>query len=161
MIDLFDPHQAGSDPVGLRLRFLPDPHCSRIVRERVFEYARSRGIGSPILDDLMFAIGEAIANAIEHSHSPSTIEVRCDVDDDKIVAAVVDSGRGFDSAAAVASRLPDDLVERGRGLPIMKGFTDIFALRSIPGQGTAVVLGRYVPRPAVAGLTAKETPATR
>lgn len=118
-----------------------DPHSSKAVRERLLAYAQRRGIEGAILDDFLFAVGEAVANAIEHSKSKTAIEVRCSVDEEKILAIVSDGGQGFEYAGLTA--LPLGLVERGRGLPIMRGFTDIFSLQSTPGVGTAVLLGRY------------------
>jgi anti-sigma regulatory factor (Ser/Thr protein kinase) len=46
----------------------------------------------------------------------------------------------------VEPSLPGADAERGRGLPIMRRCSDIFAIRSEPGRGTAVVLGRYLQR---------------
>ena len=96
----------------------------------------------------MSAVGEALANAIEHSGSSEVIEVRCQIQDDKIIATVIDSGRGFETPPVPEKPIPDAFSERGRGLPIMQRCTDIFAVRSVPGKGTAVVLGRYLREPA-------------
>jgi anti-sigma regulatory factor (Ser/Thr protein kinase) len=59
------------------------------------------------------------------------------------MATVIDSGAGF-STEGPEAELPDALSERGRGLPIMRSCTDIFAVHSVPGKGTAVILGRYL-----------------
>jgi len=40
--------------------------------------------------------------------------------------------------------LPDVYAERGRGLAIIRHFTDRLALRSAPGRGTALILTRCV-----------------
>jgi len=91
---------------------------------------------------------KALANAIEHSDSSDVIEVRCHIEGDKIIATVIDSGKGFETDGTPQKPLPEELSERGRGLPIMQRCTDIFAVRSVPGKGTAVVLGRYLRQPA-------------
>lgn len=98
------------------------------------------------LEEFVFAVGEALANAIEHSCSTDVIEVRCQIEEDKIVATIVDSGAGFRAGSMPKADFPDTLCERGRGLPIMRRCTDIFAVHSVPGRGTAVVLGRYLQR---------------
>jgi len=36
------------------------------------------------------------------------------------------------------------LAERGRGLPIMRRYTDSLSVRSAPGKGTSITLARYV-----------------
>ncbi|HVS45985.1 MAG TPA: ATP-binding protein [Verrucomicrobiae bacterium] len=144
MSDLFDLGREDSDLVGLHVRIPPNPASSRHVRERLLAYAQHRGVAAAVLADFMFAVGEAVANAIEHSHSMTSIEVRCSVDDEKIVAVVTDTGRGFEYGGRAAP--PLGLIERGRGLSIMQGFTDIFSLQSTLGEGTAVLLGRYLRR---------------
>lgn len=126
------------------MRIPPNARFSRSVRQEVLSFARAHRVGGEELDDFVFAVGEALANAIEHSRSSDVIEVRCRVEDDKILATVVDSGTGFASNGVPNVALPDALTERGRGLPIMRRCTDMFALHSVPGRGTAVVLGRYL-----------------
>jgi len=107
-------------------------------------FAGDHEISKHELEEFIFAVGEALANAIEHSRTSDVIEVRCQIEDDKILATIVDSGAGFPTDPVPNVSLPDALTERGRGLPIMRRFTDIFAVHSIPGRGTAVVLGRYL-----------------
>jgi anti-sigma regulatory factor (Ser/Thr protein kinase) len=138
-------HQAASARGRtLRIRIPPSARFGRNVRQEVLAFACGFDIGRDEIDEFVFALGEALANAIEHSHSTDVIEVRCQVEDDKILATILDSGSGFESDLDEALKLPDTLTERGRGLPIMRRFSDIFALHSVPGRGTAVVLGRYL-----------------
>lgn len=127
----------------LKVRIPPNARFGRGVRREVLSFAGRFEIGHDELEEFIFAVGEALANAIEHSRSSDVIEVRCQVEDDKILATIVDSGAGFSSDAVPNVSLPDAFAERGRGLPIMRRCTDIFALHSVPGRGTAVVLGRY------------------
>lgn len=110
-------------------------------------FAAKSSIGRNELDEFVTAIGEALANAIEHSNSSSSIELSCSIEHDKVMATIVDSGNGFDSDPSDARNLPDPLTESGRGLPIMRSCSDIFAIRSVPGKGTAIVLGRYLRKP--------------
>jgi anti-sigma regulatory factor (Ser/Thr protein kinase) len=111
-------------------------------------FAGDHEINDRELEEFIFAVGEALANAIEHSRTSDVIEVHCQIEDDKILATIIDSGAGFASDPAPNVSLPDALTERGRGLPIMRRCTDIFAVHSVPGRGTAVVLGRYLHRKA-------------
>jgi anti-sigma regulatory factor (Ser/Thr protein kinase) len=130
----------------LDFRVAPQPHLSRIVRERVVDFARNHGVGEDDLAYFLTALGEAVANAIEHARAQQPILVEVRVDRDRIVATVEDNGVGFPTAAVIEPDLPDAQAERGRGLPIMRRCSDIFVLRSEPGQGTAVVVGRYLRR---------------
>src|ERR1700761_1997231 len=107
---------------SLRLQVPPDPRFSRYVRERVVAFAAS--VHAPEADALEFvtAVAEAFANAVEHARTPDHIVVRCwSVRDEHLMATVVDRGVGF-SLDAVKPALPDELAERGRGLPIMRRY---------------------------------------
>lgn len=130
----------------LQVRIPPDPHFARKVREAVIAFAARFEVGPDDLEEFIFALGEALANAIEHSQSRKAIETRCRLEDDKIVAEIVDCGTGFDIRRFASAELPDPLSEGGRGLPIMHRCSDILSVRSVPGKGTAVVVGRYLQR---------------
>ena len=129
----------------LKVRIPPSARFSHSARAEVSSFANRCGsINREDLDEFVFAVGEALANAIEHSRTSDVIELRCQIKDDKILATVIDSGTGFRSDGVPPAKLPDAFEERGRGLPIMRRCTDIFAVHSVPGRGTAVVLGRYL-----------------
>ncbi len=137
------PAKAGA---SLRLEVPPEARYGRSVRESVAEFAFANHIPAGDADEFVTAVSEALANAIEHSGSPRTIEVACWLAGaDKLVATIVDHGVGFDSDRVLAGvSVPDPLAERGRGLPIMRRYTDLFSIRSVPGEGTSVMLGRSV-----------------
>ncbi|MDQ2991877.1 MAG: ATP-binding protein [Candidatus Eremiobacteraeota bacterium] len=143
----FTEDASSEDASILRLRIPPNPRFGKVVRDAVIAHAERFGVVPGSLADFLFAIGEGLANAVEHSSTSDAIDVRCRVDHEKIVVTIVDSGCGF-SATPGDDILPAGLVERGRGLPIMRRCSDIFAVHSVPGRGTAIVIGRYIrPRP--------------
>jgi anti-sigma regulatory factor (Ser/Thr protein kinase) len=127
----------------LKLRIPPDPRHARTVRDAIIGFAALQGVSDGDLESLLFAIGEALANAIEHANAKAEIDVTCRIDDDQIVAQVIDFGNGTLRLPRAPVPLPEGLVERGRGIPIMQRCTDIFSVESLPGEGTAVTLGRY------------------
>ncbi len=134
------------DGASLRLAVPPDARFSRYVRERVVSFAASLSVPEGDALEFVTAVSEAFANAVEHSRTPQSIEIRCwIVDREQLLATVIDQGIGF-GPEALRTQLPDQLSERGRGLPIMRQYTDVFNVRSAPGKGTAVILGRYVGR---------------
>ncbi|MDQ2663347.1 MAG: ATP-binding protein [Candidatus Eremiobacteraeota bacterium] len=137
----------------LRVRIPPNPRFGKTVRDEVVSFAHGAHISRQDLDDFVFAVGEALANAIEHSASEDVIEIRCQIEPDKILATIIDSGMGFEPN--VTAPLPDEFSEHGRGLPIMRRCADIFSVRSVPGRGTAVVLGRYLDPPQPEETSAK------
>jgi anti-sigma regulatory factor (Ser/Thr protein kinase) len=129
---------------ALRLQIPPEPRFARYVRERVKGFAAPYDVSQDDLDDFLTAIGEALANSMEHAQSDERIEVSCWlVDDDHFLATVVDKGVGF---TMTEPELPGGETERGRGLPIMRRCTDIFAVQSMPGRGTSVIIGRRLRR---------------
>ena len=132
----------------LHLEIPPHPHLSRLVRERIGAFAAEQGVGGDELSDFLTALGEAIANAIEHARSDAPIRIECRLSTDSIQAVVEDSGVGF--ARPPESGLPEPTAERGRWLPLMRSCSDIFAVNSAPGRGTAVKVGRFLRRPATA-----------
>jgi anti-sigma regulatory factor (Ser/Thr protein kinase) len=136
------PAKAGA---SLRLEIPPDARHGRSVRERVSEFACAHDVPPADADEFVTAVSEALANAIEHSGTPDAIEVACWISGDKLVATIVDHGVGFDTDRALGGAdVPEPLSERGRGLPIMRRYTDLFSISSVPGKGTSVTLGRSV-----------------
>jgi len=134
---------AAEDASVLRLRVPPNPRFGKVVRDDVIAHAGRFGIDPTVIEDFLFAVGEGLANAVEHSGSGDVIDVRCRIDPEKIVVTIVDSGRGFSREPGDES-LPEGLAERGRGIPIMRRCSDIFAVHSVPGRGTAIVIGCYI-----------------
>ena len=135
------PSKGMSDRV-LRLCVPPDARYVPQVRRALGSFAHRHKVAERDIDTLLLAVGEAMANAVEHSDSTHDIEVQCRVDDREITATVIDSGRGVErSTGDRFLPLPEPLSERGRGIPIMQRCTDMFSMRPLPGGGTGVVLG--------------------
>jgi anti-sigma regulatory factor (Ser/Thr protein kinase) len=131
----------------LRLSVPPDPRLGAFVRQELLTFAEANRIRDADVGDFMAAVGEALANAIEHAHTSEPIEVTAWLLDDRLFAAVRDRGVGFPvNDRSLAKSLPDAFAERGRGLPIMKRCTDVCSVRSAPGEGTRVTLGLHVNR---------------
>jgi len=136
---------AAADGTSLRLLVPPEARFGKYVRERVAGFATSFGVGPDEAEAFVTAVSEALANAVEHAHANDPIEVTCRFVDERLVATVVDHGVGFETRQR-PPKVPNPLAERGRGLLLMKSFSDTFAVRSTPGKGTAVTLARFVGR---------------
>lgn len=133
----------------LRLSLPPEPRIGVHVRREVLAFAESQGIAdSDELCDFVTALGEALANAVEHAQTSEPIDiVMWMIGEDRLFASVQDRGVGFHPVERpIDSDLPEGLAERGRGLPIMQRCADIFSVSSSPGEGTRITLGRYVQR---------------
>ncbi len=129
-------------PFNLHLRLPPLPRSARTGREALAALASYHDVASIDVEGLMFALGEALANAIEHAGSDAEIEVSLTIDERTIVATVRDRGRGFVDTPKDVQPFPALHAEGGRGFPIMQRCTDFFEVRSLPGDGTVVTLGR-------------------
>lgn len=79
----------------------------------------------PLVEELGTAVVEACTNAMEHGNNldaDSPIEIHMDVSEDRIEVAVLDGGPGFDYGAW--KPVEDIMSERGRGILIIREFTD-------------------------------------
>jgi stage II sporulation protein AB (anti-sigma F factor) len=129
-----------------RLRVPPDARYGGFVRERLASFAEAYALPDPDVREFIVAVGEALANSVEHAKTNDLIEISAwFVNGGLLMATVVDTGVGFEMPRIPAGpALPPPDSERGRGLPIMKSCTDLLTVRSRPGHGTAVILGRYL-----------------
>jgi serine/threonine-protein kinase RsbW len=134
-------HEDGRTKSTLHLRIPPDPVFARTVRDAIVGFGKLHGVGERELASMLFAVGEALANAIEHSACSDDIEVHTQLDDRQIVTTVIDHGHGFPRPPDPEQPLPEGLIERGRGIGIMRQCTDFFELDSNPATGTAITLG--------------------
>ena len=112
------------------------------TRQALAGWLRTRGVGEPVLADLVLAASEALANAAEHGAGRRADERVCltawiepgERAEDDVVLSVSDRGRWRPTAAASA--------ERGRGLKIISAMVDTVDVQS--RAGTTVVLRRRV-----------------
>lgn len=128
---------------SLHVRIPPDPRHARTVRDALMAFSSLHGIDERDLEALIFAVGEALANAIEHGAPETDIEVTVEIEQAAIYARVIDRGNGLLAFPDRIAPLPDGLTERGRGIPIMQRCVDRVEVTSTPGEGTAVSLMRY------------------
>jgi serine/threonine-protein kinase RsbW len=139
---------------SLSLRVPPKADFCSVARKRIVAFARSRSVSEDDIAYLVTAVGEALANAIEHSQSDEPVLIDVRVGTDRVVAVVRDVGVGFANEPGLPAQLPSSDAERGRGLAIMRRCSDIFSISSRRGRGTAVTIGRYRRYPAPADSVA-------
>ena len=119
------------------------PRYVRSARGALHAFGTYHQVAPRDLESLTFALGEALANAIEHADTDNDIAVGFQIDDSALVATVSDQGRGLPAPPPVDAEMPRDLTETGRGFAIMQRCTDFFVVRSKPGEGTVITMGRY------------------
>jgi serine/threonine-protein kinase RsbW len=110
------------------------PVTRHIIRDALGEV----GVSVECTQDVLIAQSEACTNVIEHSGPGDEYEVRVDIDGDKCVLSVIDTGHGFDSTAVALN--PDEDSERGRGIQLMRALVDDVHFVSDPDSGTVVHL---------------------
>ncbi len=127
----------------LRLSIPPLPRYAGAARTALCNFAGVHALGSMDLENLIFALGEALANAIQHAETVEAIEITAHVSGDSIVVRVADRGRGIAAPPRGTVSFPSVFAEHGRGFAIMQRCTDFLEVDSEPGNGTVVTLGRY------------------
>ncbi len=127
----------------LRLSIPPLPRYAATVRTALWHFAGQHAVAGADTENIVFALGEALANAIAHARTAEAIEVSAEVDRRLIVVTVRDHGRGLPAWPTGRTPFPGAFAEGGRGFAIMQRCTDFFEVDTQPGEGTAVTLGRY------------------
>jgi anti-sigma regulatory factor (Ser/Thr protein kinase) len=127
---------------SLTIWIAPSHRNAAFARDRLEVFCRANGVPEDDLYTFVIAAGEALANALEHGHAGEMVEVLAVTTAIGIYVAVVDEGRGM-SPPRGSAELPSPDSERGRGFPMMRRCTDLFAVRARPGAGTTIVLGRH------------------
>jgi PAS domain S-box-containing protein len=118
-------------PEAVELILPAVPASATIARRFVSRYARVAQLGPERSFDLVIAVGEAVANAVEHAYrgAEGDFVLRLDFRDETVLGEVRDRGMWRE-------RRPSP--ERGRGLSILRATTQRFEL-NCTSQGTAVV----------------------
>jgi len=98
------------------------------VDAAIQDLAREFAFSQDAINDVSTALVEACSNAIEHGNkfSPDKrVQVTLKFNGTAFTASVLDQGSGFDFDSLLDDDSPPDMMsERGRGLIIMKAFTD-------------------------------------
>ena len=127
---------------NFRMTIPPLPRFAATARRAFSKFAGFHDVRSCDAQNLLFAVGEAIANAIAHAQTDESIELHARADRHAVVVRISDRGRGFAVPDDRGARLPYALAENGRGFAIMQRCTDFLDVQSDPGAGTVVTLGR-------------------
>ncbi len=95
------------------------------ARRDVVEFARACGFRGQSLDDIEAAVGEGLANAVEHGHRDQGVfEVWVQRRAHELIVEIKDSGGGFDHGKVCAHAGPPVEALRGFGTFIMREVMD-------------------------------------
>ena len=114
------------------------------AEELVLDAAKKAGINEDDALSLGMAVRECAVNAVVHGNRYNLnkkVHLTIARDPEKLTIRIVDQGEGFD-----LQNLPDPLAEEnllrhsGRGIFIIRAFTDDFSVRRLEPAGTEVTL---------------------
>ena len=127
--------------ITLSLTLPRDEETVPVSRHIVIHALDEVGARADCIEDIALAQTEACANVVRHSGPGDEYEVRVDIDPDKCVIRVIDTGRGFDwNTLPDNGTNADSSAERGRGISLMRALVDEVRFLSKPEAGTIVHL---------------------
>jgi anti-sigma regulatory factor (Ser/Thr protein kinase) len=134
-------------PPRFHMRFPCNRKYAARARRSFTAYLAGAGIDSRVQVELESAVGEAIANAIEHGYPKARwFEIRCEIRDDEVVVEVEDDGVGFQ---ADPTQPPPGHV-RGFGFGIMRSLVDELHILK---NGRLIRFTKLLPGPTQAEVT--------
>jgi serine/threonine-protein kinase RsbW len=108
--------------------------------------ARTRALAPEVVADLKLALTEACSNSVRHAYAEGregVVEIRYELDSDRIRVEVADDGHGFDPV--LVERSPDEIDEGGLGIAIIRAVTDELDITRGPdGQGSRLRFTKYL-----------------
>ena len=101
--------------------------------------------------DVKTAVSEAVTNAIIHGYADETkqVELTCDQNGQQLVVTVEDHGVGLEDLEQALQPFfttKPELERSGMGFSFMEAFMDRIEVRSKKGEGTRVVMWKYIER---------------
>ena len=108
--------------------------------------ARTRALAPEVVADLKLALTEACSNSVRHAYAEGregVVEIRYELDDDRIRVEVADDGHGFDPV--LTQRPLEEIDEGGLGIAIIRAVTDELDITRGPeGQGSRLRFTKYL-----------------
>ncbi|MGH7660413.1 MAG: ATP-binding protein [Vulcanimicrobiaceae bacterium] len=107
----------------MSLRLPAKPQYAAEGRRQAVAFARSvRDCDDDVVADVESAVGEGLANAIEHgSKGDGLIELRFKYEPEALIVEIEDHGLGFEG---LPRNPPHPYTDRGRGIGLISSLTD-------------------------------------
>ena len=127
-----------SMPRDLQMDFRPRVEVLAEVRRELGDWLEGHAVRTEVVEELVLAADELCANAIEAAEG-GTVQLDARCDGSAVHLVVSNAGHGPDGL----SRGPDHteagrvLTDRGRGLSIVRAFTDSLAIVNVDGRTVA------------------------
>jgi serine/threonine-protein kinase RsbW len=113
----------------------PEAASVSLARHCLAEALRIPGVSADCVHEAQVALSEACTNVFHHTPRGQNFEVLINIGTLDLTMHILDSGPGFPRDHRPGS-WPDDASERGRGLALMKAFTDDASFESDNGGGS-------------------------
>lgn len=110
-----------------------------IARLTASVIANNMGFDFDDIEDIKVAVGEACNNAVLHGQENECFDLKFNVEEEKFIIEVKDSGHGFDYKDYHEPDL-ENPKENGLGIFIMKSLMDEVNIDSTVGEGTVIQL---------------------
>jgi anti-sigma regulatory factor (Ser/Thr protein kinase) len=110
-----------------------DQYALRTARRFVTEHATRLGMAAGQIADLIAAVNELAANAVEHGGGVGQVSIWAE--DGHVVCQLTDSGQ-FSDPLAGRIPVPPDAPTGGRGLLLVNQLCDLVRIHSAPGGTT-------------------------
>jgi len=111
-----------------------------VARRTVTAALKAAQVAPECLNEVEVALSEACTNVVRHAGHHHSYEVGISLGDDSLIMDIVDFGEGFGEPAPWWSDMPDITAESGRGMALMRAFTDQADFDSVTGDGVSVHL---------------------
>ena len=119
-----------SDPgtTAIRLTIPAKAEYITLGRLALTALSRLRSLSDETLADLKLALTEACSNSVRHAYEngEGVVEILYELQSDRLVIEVADSGGGFDPDAAKDE--DEELTEGGLGIAIIRSIADEFEI---------------------------------
>lgn len=125
-----------------------DAQTARKTRQAVMQHLRQLARNRDEIFPSELALGEAIANTVEHA--PGLVEITLDWRERKPIIVIRDAGPGLNELPRTLPK--DPLNENGRGLYLIRSFAESVSVRRLPGYGTEMRLVLPMERRQLAAL---------
>ena len=116
------------------------------LRWPAWSYLAAAEIASGMIEDILIALHEAVADALVHSGSKTDVAVRLKATREAVLIEVTDQGRGIDSRVAIPPRPPSLSAEGGRGLFVIWSLMSSVEFTHSSGTHLVMVKELFPPR---------------
>ena len=121
--------------IQIVLMLPPQAASVSLARHTLAEALRIAAVAPDCVHEAQVALSEACTNVFHHVEAGQNFEVLLSIGDVELTMHVLDSGPGFPRGHRLVD-WPDIGAESGRGLALMKAFTDHASFESDDGGGS-------------------------